>query len=130
MYKEGLYIPLTLQEAIDRTYLVIKECRRSNVKIIRIGLQSTDEITQNSNHLVGPVCDNFAEYVFAKMALEKLENLICEKIEKKEWDIQSSMIYLEVVTKEKNVSFISGVKKRNKQYIEEKYPIRMIVRGI
>jgi len=62
MYLKNEYIPLTLDDAVLRTAEVIKICRSSNVQIIRIGLQSTKEISASNSKIVGPVSDNFAEY--------------------------------------------------------------------
>lgn len=120
MYLNGKYVPLTLEEAICRTYEVIKVCKYSNVKIIRIGLQSTTEITSSNQGLIGPVCDNFAEYVLAKFAFEKLDKKINEKIQKIE-KTETIKINVEVLTNSKYISIISGPKKINKEKLKEKY---------
>ena len=82
MYINNEYTPLTLDQAINRTYEVVKECKSSDVKIIRIGLQSTNEISSNNQELVGPICDNFAEYVLSKIALESIERNLEQALSK------------------------------------------------
>lgn len=124
MYVKGEYIPLTLKEAIDRTYEVIKACRNSDVKIIRIGLQSTDEITSSNEGLIGPVCDNFAEYVLSKFAFEKLDKLISQKLNEKINIIgkkDNIKVNVEVKINRKYISIVSGPKKINKEKFKEKY---------
>lgn len=120
MYKKGEYIPLNLEEAIDRTYEVIKACRNSDVRIIRIGLQSTDEITSSNAELIGPVCDNFAEYVLAKFAFEKLDKKINIEVNKIE-DKNNIKVNVEVNTNSKYISIVSGPRKINKEKLKDKY---------
>lgn len=113
MYLNNEYRPLTLDQSIDRTYAVMKECQKTDVKVIRIGLQSTDEITVKNKTVVGPVCDNFAEYVLAiiirESVKEKLANI----------DIKGRNILIEVPNK--YISITIGPKQINKLYFEEKY---------
>lgn len=115
MYKRNLYIPLTLSEAVERTSLIIKECKKTDVRIIRIGLQSTDEITSNNLDLVGPVCDNFAEYVMAKIICEEIEKDISGKLDKNMANI------INIFTDLKYASIVVGPKKINKIYLIDKY---------
>lgn len=128
MYISKKYVPLTLEEAINRTYSVVKECSNSDVKIIRIGLQSTSEITSNNGELVGPICDNFAEYVLARIALEKTEQAIIENLEKYKLKKEYKK-YIEIYTSLRNISIVSGPKKINKKYLENKYNIDIKVKG-
>lgn len=114
-YEQKKYIPLTLEETIDRTYSVVKECVTTNIKIIRMGLQATDEITESNKALVGPICDNFAEYVMAKMVVIEIENRIKEKLEKD----KINQIIIEAPFK--YASIVVGPKKINKEYLMSKY---------
>ena len=43
-YKRGEYIPLEFDEAVNRTYEIMKVINKSDVKVIRMWLQSTNEI--------------------------------------------------------------------------------------
>lgn len=115
MYTNNEYEPLTLKDSIDRTCCIVKECKNTEIRIIRIGLQSTDEITSNNISLAGPVCDNFAEYVMAK--------IICEDVEKNlEGNLKENMIneiILHVPLKYSSV--VIGPRKVNKEYLIDKY---------
>ncbi len=127
MYLDGRYNPLTLDEAINRTYSIVKKCQETNIKIIRIGLQSTEIITSKNDSIVGPVCDNFGEYVIAKIVKEKVE----EEIGKitlgnndNEWND------INILTEKKYASFIIGPKKVNKLYFKDKYNVNLKIRYI
>lgn len=125
MYNRHEYVPLELDDAIFRAYNVMKACQKSDIKIIRIGLQSTDEITQNNSKVIGPVCDNFAEYVVARLIRDKLDNMISELIEEKR-EIRYLILY---VNKRVPISMVIGPKRVNQKYIEQKYNIKISVKN-
>jgi len=127
MYLNKEYIPLTLDEAVIRTSEIIKICRSSNVQIIRIGLQSTVEIAANNSKIVGPVCDNFAEYALSKIVLEKLEKEIINKIDV--YNVDNLSPKVEIYVNKKYISIVSGPKRINKNYLENKYRITLSVKG-
>jgi len=127
MYLKKEYIPLTLDDAITRTAEIIKICRSSNVQIIRIGLQSTKEIAANNSKIVGPVCDNFAEYALSKIVLEKLEKQIINKLDVDNVDNIKQKI--EICVNNKYISIVIGPKKINKIYLQNKYNIDLSVKG-
>lgn len=123
MYKEGKYEPLTLDEAIKRVLSVMHICMQTNIKVIRIGLQATETITKNNSHVLGPVCDNFAEYVLAGLAREKME----EEILKRE-NISGENVTFEV--EKRYTSIVIGPKKINKDYFLNKYNVQIGVNEI
>lgn len=125
MYKLKKYIPLSLEDAIYRCHKIINECREKDIKIIRLGLQSTDEICKKNNEIVGPVSDNFAEYVMADIIKDKIEEELLKKI-----DNQRENINLNILVPKKYISVVIGPKKRNKLYFEEKYNLKYIVKGV
>ena len=119
MYNSREYTPLSIAEAVKRCVAVVKECQSENVAIIRLGLQSTSEITSSNSNIFGPVCDNFAEYVIAAIIREHIEKYL-----KKD---QNEDIIVHVPRK--YVSVTVGPKKINKIYFENKYNVRYIVKG-
>lgn len=119
MYKNGEYIPLTIEESVRRVYSIVKECMTSEIKIIRLGLQSTEEITVKNTKVMGPVCDNFAEFVLAKIVRAKMEEVI---LKYKDFDI-------EFIVPSKYISITGGPKKVNKIYFKEKYDIDIVIKG-
>lgn len=122
MYEANTYTPLTIANAVKRCIAVIHECQKSDVSIIRLALQSTDEITSKNSKIVGPVSDNLAEYVIAGIIREKIEGYI----------VDSKMIdngELVVHVLPKYVSTTIGPKRVNKIYFENKYNIKFKVKG-
>lgn len=121
MYIEGKYTPLSFEEAVERTTQVVKIIQNTNIKIIRLGLQSTEEICSSNKKIVGPVCDNFAEYVFSRLIRDTLENKFLK--------IKKQIELLSVGIPKKYISLVVGPKKINKEYFLKKYGIKLIVKG-
>ena len=121
MYENSEYKPLSINEAVMRCKAVIYECQKTDISIIRLGLQSTDEITAKNNDLHGPVSDNLAEYVMSALVRDKIEREI------KNRQIDDSKLIINVP--QKYVSICVGPKKINKIYFENKYNIKFIVKG-
>ena len=121
MYENSEYKPLSINEAVMRCKAVIYECQKTDISIIRLGLQSTDEITAKNNDLRGPVSDNLAEYVMSALVRDKIEREI------KNRQIDDSKLIINVP--KKYVSICIGPKKINKIYFENKYNIKFIVKG-
>lgn len=121
MYLRGEYIPLEFDEAVYRTYEVVKKIQETNIKIIRLGLQSTEEICSSNEEIVGPVCDNFAEYVFTRIIRERIESEIKKVKEKIE--------ILNLIVPKQYISLVIGPKKANKEYFKQKYEINLNIKG-
>ena len=118
MYEAGEYKALEIGEAVDRCVAVIHECQKTNVQIIRLGLQSTSEITAKNTNIYGPVSDNFAEYVMAALIRERIENEIVK-------DNGNIVVYVP----KRYISATIGPKKINKIYFENKFNVKYIVKG-
>lgn len=123
MYENSAYKPLSIKEAVERCKYIIQECQRTDISIIRLGLQSTDEITAKNKDLYGPVSDNLAEYVMASIVRDKIE---------KEININGLNEYdkeVIIFVPKQYVSICVGPKKINKIYFENKYNIKFTVKG-
>lgn len=112
MYESGEYTPLDLEDAVKRASVVYNECVKSKVNVIRIGLQTTEEINSKNNKIKGPVCDNYKERVLSNIAQEKT----LEKIKKAK---QGRDLHL--IAKESEINYIVGAKKSNINIYESEY---------
>ena len=123
MYKRKRYKPLELNDAINRATMMYKECVEKGVNVIRVGLQTTEEISEKNAKLVGPVCDNYRERILSKIMLEQIEN----KLEKKNLNNKidknkekNKITILKLVAPSKQINYVIGNNKCNKKYLEEK----------
>jgi histone acetyltransferase (RNA polymerase elongator complex component) len=124
MYNNSKYKELSFEDAIYRCIKLIEILKDTEIKIIKLGLQSSDYITQNNKKIIGPVSDNFAEYVLAKIALIKIEEYIKDNY------VENVDKELNILVNSKYLSITIGPKKINKEYIEKKYNILMKVKGV
>lgn len=113
MFKEGSYIPLTLEEAVKRCRKIYSLLDYNDINIIRVGLQPTEELNDDENVLGGPFHPAFRELVVGEIYYNFLKN-IYEK-EKK----------LEVEVNEKNISKIVGINKINRKKLGKDLIIKM-----
>lgn len=123
MHKNGKYMALDLEEAIDRATMMYKECMKKRVNVIRVGLQTTEEINQKNTKIMGPVCDNYRERILSKIMLELIENKLDKKRinnkidNNKEKGIET---ILDFIVPASQINYIIGNNKCNKKYLEEK----------
>ncbi len=63
MYNRGEYKPQTVEEAVRLCSVLLEMFEENGIKVIRLGLQSTDEICENGSVVAGPVHSAFGELV-------------------------------------------------------------------
>lgn len=63
MYLAGTYKPYSLEEAITAAKIVYGIFVANNIQIIRVGLQTTDEINEKGDIIAGPFHPSFRELV-------------------------------------------------------------------
>lgn len=63
MYRKGLYVPLTLAEAVFQTKEVVKVFEEADVKILRVGLHPSEGLLSGESLVAGPFHAAFGEMV-------------------------------------------------------------------
>lgn len=72
MYKRGEYIPYTLEEAVEISKKMYDMYAENNIKVIRIGLQPTETISENGDVVAGPFHPAFRELVESSLLVDKI----------------------------------------------------------
>lgn len=101
LYKKGEYNPLSIDEAVEICSKMIAVIELAGIKIIRVGLQPSEELRAEGNIVAGPFHSAFRELAEGEIYYRFLKKLY-EKCGK-----------LELVLNEKDVSKTVGIKKRN-----------------
>lgn len=112
LYKEGLYKPLSLDEAIEissRLYMIYSY---KKIPVIRIGLQPTENINEKKDVVAGPFHPSIRQLVETNIHKIYLEELINKYRLKDKMKIHIS---------NREISIIAGNKKANKNYFYKKY---------
>ncbi|MDU5460814.1 radical SAM protein [Anaerococcus sp. HMSC075B03] len=112
LYKECLYRPLSLDEAIEissRLYMIYSY---KKIPVIRIGLQPTENINEKKDVVAGPFHPSIRQLVETNIHKIYLEELINKYRLKNKIKIHIS---------NREISIIAGNKKANKNYFYKKY---------
>ena len=112
LYKECLYKPLSLDEAIEissRLYMIYSY---KKIPVIRIGLQPTENINDKNDVVAGPFHPSIRQLVETNIHKIYLEELINKYGLKNKIKIHIS---------NREISIIAGNKKANKNYFYKKY---------
>ncbi|MBZ4683030.1 MAG: hypothetical protein PWP46_1559 [Fusobacteriaceae bacterium] len=102
LYKRGEFTPLSLDEAIKISALAIAYFELNNIKIIRVGLQPSENLREDGVIIAGPFHPAFKELVEGKII-----SLFFDKI------LSKNKINI-VEINPKNISRVIGINKINK----------------
>ena len=120
LYETGIYKPLGLDDAVDISSEIAMLYKYANINIIRIGLQTTENINEGKDVIAGPFHPAFRQLVDSNIYKSYLEEIIKEK------DLENEIT---IFTNDRNISLISGNNKANKKYFYDKYNINIKFRS-
>lgn len=112
LYKEGLYKPLSLDEAIEISSRIYMIYSYKKIPVIRIGLQPTENINEKKDVVAGPFHPSIRQLVETNIHKIYLEELTSKYKFKNKIKIHVS---------NREISIIAGNKKANKNYFYRKY---------
>ena len=113
MFYQKEYIPLSLEEAIERTKKIMALLESNGINIIRVGLQPSEDLREDGVVLGGPFHPAFRELV----ETEIYHNFFKKIIEKEK--------ELNIIANEKSISKLVGIKKANKLRLKEYFNIKI-----
>ena len=116
LYEMGIYKPLSLREAIEVSAEAAILYKYANINIIRIGLQTTENINEGEDVIAGPFHPAMRQLVESEIYKKYLEELI------RVFDLKNEIT---IYTNNRNISLIAGNNKSNKDYFYENYKINM-----
>lgn len=114
MYLDGRYVPLSLDEAVDRSSRVLELFLENGVKVLRIGLQSSEEMEKNP----------FFHSAFGELAWGEL---YYRKMKEKLSGIDGDGVLITVA--ESHVSKAVGQKRKNVIRLEREFGKRIKIKG-
>lgn len=117
---ENNYVPLDLEEAVDRCASVLRVFVKSGVECIRIGLCDSDNLHSEDTFLAGPNSPSIGEMVKSRMYFIE----ICEKIVALKKDFANSVLYIECA--KGLTSQIVGHKRNNVFKLKEEFGFEKI----
>ena len=122
-YKKGEYTPLTVTQAVERCKAIVDLFNRKKIKVIRIGLQNTEEISdpsrEESQVVAGPFHPAFRQLVEASMWYDAIVNEIKK--------INTKVMAVKIIANPENVNLVIGHKKENILKLKEIYEVDVTV---
>lgn len=126
LYNSGRYIPQTLDEAVSLAKKLLIKFEKNNIRVIRIGLQSTDEICENGSVVAGPVHSSFRELVESSIFYDKFAELIRNDISAGTLKSGDTKV---IRVNPRDISKTIGNKKNNIIKIRENFGINLKITG-
>ena len=118
-FNKGDFTPLTVGQAVERSKEIVKLFEQKNIRVIRVGLQNTDTITDSENKesevVAGPYHPAFGQLVEDAIWYDK----IVDEIKK----INAKVIKVEIEANSKNINNIVGHKKENLEKLKDTYSL-------
>lgn len=119
-YNEGTYVPLTVEQSVERCKELCYFFAKKKIAVIRVGLQSTDTISdisknENSEVVAGPYHETFRQLVEASINYDT----IVKKI--KAYNVKVKEV--EILTSPENVNNVVGYKRENISKLKEFYDV-------
>lgn len=123
-YENGEYIPLTLEQAVERSKEVMQLFNKAKIEVIRLGLQNTEEISspeeKKSQVLAGPYHPAFRQLVESRMWYDEIVSKI------KQYNVKVMQVL--ITANPENINNIIGHKKENILKLKETYDVDVIVK--
>ncbi len=122
-YKKGEYTPLSIVQAVERCKEIVDLFNKKNIKVIRVGLQNTNEITtpgeEQSEVVAGPYHPAFRQLVEAGLWYD----VIVAEIKK----INTKVKEIELKINPEDINNVVGHKKENILKLKEIYDVDVIL---
>ncbi|MBW2563758.1 MAG: radical SAM protein [Deltaproteobacteria bacterium] len=117
-YQNGKYAPMPLEQCIilvKNLYLMFRE---NDIKVIRMGLQASEDLEKGSEILAGPYHSAFGHLVFSRVFLDRATAILETEVSVRD----------EVCIKvhPRSISKMRGLKNRNVKTLKRKFNIKSI----
>lgn len=112
-HQDGAYMPLSLEEAVSVCGEALARLEQSGIKVIRIGLQPTEELEAAGTILAGPYHPAFRQLVESSMYRERIRAALKERPPQNE----SVLVYVHPA----DVSYAVGQKRSNIRALEREF---------
>ena len=117
MTVHGEYIPLSVEDAVERSAAVLKIFSLHNVPCIRIGLCDSENLHSEDTFVAGPNSPSIGEMIRSRLFLD----MICEKIDALTADGNGNCKKIIIYCPPKTTSQVTGNKRENIKKLTARY---------
>lgn len=114
-YRQGRYSPLSLEQGISRVKHLYLLFSKHNIKVIRMGLQPTDDLSEKTAVLAGPYHPSFGHLVYSDIFLD----MAISRLDSKPVSAESVTVRVHP----RSISRFRGHKNRNIQILQARFHI-------
>ena len=117
-YRDGNYAPLSLEEAVTRVkklYLVFK---KHGIRVIRMGLQATEDLEDDGIVLAGPYHPAFGHLVYSEVFLDQAHTALDS--------IKSLSDTITIAVNPRSISHMRGLNNANIERLKNRYKFKRV----
>ena len=119
IYRKGRYAPLSLDEAVSQAKNLYLLFNRANIRVVRMGIQASLDLEDDSKILAGPYHPAFGHLVYSEIFLD----MAVDRIESSALETDS----ITIRTHPGSVSKLRGLRNRNIELLKEKFGFEAIM---
>lgn len=120
MFLNNEYTPLTIEEAVDISSVLLMLFTINDINVIRVGLQPTENIQLGKDVIGGPFHPAFRQLVESSIFVKLFDYYLLKN------KIYTKGKNLIIECSNRNVSHIAGQNSKNKEYFKDRYGFRKI----
>lgn len=120
LFKSKVYQPWSVEKTVEVCKDIFMKFAKNNIKVIRMGLQTTDDIMLGKDVVAGPFHPAIGELIYSRVYRDLIEKMLTET---GIYELKGKTVDIEAPGNQ--ISKISGNRKSNKEYFKEKYDIRL-----
>ncbi|MBT8357286.1 MAG: radical SAM protein [Desulfobacterales bacterium] len=117
-YQNGKYTPIPLEQCITLVKNLYLLFRKNNIKVIRMGLQASENFATDTEILAGPYHPAFGHLVFSQIFLDMATAILESEVSVRD------EVWIKVHPR--SISNMRGLKNRNIELLKKKYNIKLI----
>lgn len=121
-YEKGKYTPLSLESAVTIVKKLHLLFREKNIRVIRMGLQTSKDLEKGAAIVAGPYHPAFGHMVFSEIFLDRAVSIIESGLES--GNLFSDAILIKV--NPRSISKMQGLKNQNIKLMKNKFHIKSI----
>lgn len=118
LFKSKVYEPWSIEQTVETCKQIYVKFAKKGIKVIRIGLQTSEDITLGRDVVAGPFHPSIGEMVYSSVFRDIIESVLYSKGE-----LTGDTITLKL--NKKYISKAIGNKKSNRIYFKNKYNIEL-----
>jgi histone acetyltransferase (RNA polymerase elongator complex component) len=117
-YRKGDYVPLSMEAAVSQTKNLYVLFKNENIRVIRMGLQASEDLENGSTILAGPYHPAFGHQVYSEVFLDLA--IVALESENSNEDPVALRVH------PCSISKIKGLKNKNIHILKEKFKLKSI----